>query len=180
MSRGVSVTPRVRAAVEAMVWQALTRKQAAEAAGLTDHALYCAMRKSHVMAHYLSLCETLRLSGRARRIHRLEAVVEQDMNKMATVNAALALERLGDADAARSNTAQTAGVTIRIINQTTAAPPLVDVTPARSIPVPQCVLDAQGVIDARLPRKDAAGRRLDADGYPVDEHGQRVFDPRPR
>jgi hypothetical protein len=155
--RTVRMSGRVRIAVEAMVWQGLTRKEAAQVAGLKDESLYAAFRKPDTRALYTAECEVLRLSGRARRIHRLEAVVEQDVNKMATVNAALALERLGDADTARSNTAQTAGVTIRIINQTTVAPPLVDVTPARSIPaVPQCVLDAQrppGIDHEPLPAK---------------------------
>jgi hypothetical protein len=38
----------------------------------------------------------LRTSGRARRIHRLEAMLEQDDNKAAVINAALALDRLSD------------------------------------------------------------------------------------
>jgi hypothetical protein len=176
----VRMTARVRAAVEAMVWQGLKRDEAATAAGMKDNSLYVALRKPDVRAFYLAECEVLRLSGRARRIHRLEAVVEQDDNKMATVNAALALERLGDADAARP-TAVTAGVVIRIINQTTAAPPLADVGGFK--PAPVAVMDAQRApltIDAQPvePRQDAAGQRIDEQGYPLDERGNRVFTPK--
>jgi hypothetical protein len=165
---------RVRIAVEAMVWQGLTRKEAAQVAGLKDESLYAAFRKPDTRALYTAECEVLRLSGRARRIHRLEAVVEQDDNKMATVNAALALERLGDADAARSNMAQAPGVTIRIVNQVAnpLSPALVDVTPApvEVIPVPRA-------IDHEPRRHDAVGHRVDAQGRKVDQDGNPIFQP---
>jgi hypothetical protein len=124
-----------------MVWQALTRKEAAEVAGLTEHALYCALRKPHVMAHYLSLCEVLRLSGRARRIHRLEAMVEQDENKAAVVNASIALDRPSESAMQSSASQAVPGITIHI-HETPASPPakIIDATPSARVPA----IDRQG------------------------------------
>lgn len=112
------VTGRLRKAIDAMVWQGARRAEAAAIAGLTDHSLRSALRKPHVKAAYLSECEVLRLSGRARRIHRLEAMVEQDDNKAAVINAALALDRIGEEQqlAARS-TLQAPGFMIQVIVQ---------------------------------------------------------------
>lgn len=110
------VTGKVRTAIEAMVWQGLPRKEAAELAGLSEHGLYKALRKPPVKAFYLDECEMLRTSGRARRIHRLEAMVEQDDNKAAVVNAVLALERLGETQGnANAGHSITPGVVIQIV-----------------------------------------------------------------
>jgi hypothetical protein len=75
-----------------MIWEGLTRPDAAAKARLTDHALYCALRKSHVKAHYLAECETLRISGKSRRLHRLQEIVETSPNHNASVAAAKAIE----------------------------------------------------------------------------------------
>lgn len=115
--RKLTVTGKNRAAIDAMVWQGLKRGDAAKVAGLTDHALYTALTKPHVKAYYLAQCEMLRTSGRARRIHRLEAMQEQNDNKAAVINAILALESMGN-DQASVNAAQkqSPGVVIQIIN----------------------------------------------------------------
>jgi hypothetical protein len=39
------------------------------------------------MKHYLAECEMLRLSGRAKRLHRLDALAQQNDNKNAAVAA---------------------------------------------------------------------------------------------
>jgi hypothetical protein len=120
----LKVNGKNKAACDFMVWQGLTRRDAAKAAGLTDAALYAALTKPHVKAYYLTQCEVLRTSGRARRIHRLEAMQEQDDNKAAVVNAILAIEGMGN-DQASVNAQQThsPGVVIQIIN--TSAVPIV-------------------------------------------------------
>lgn len=99
------VTGKVRAAIDAMVWEGLPRAEAAKAADLSEHGLYKAMRKPPVKAYYLSECEVLRTSGRARRIHRLEEMLEQNDNKAAVINAALALDRMPDEVANRGSQA---------------------------------------------------------------------------
>lgn len=114
-SRKLQVTGRLKVALEYMVWEGLKRDDAAAKAGLTVNALYSALRKPHVKAEYLAQCEVLRTSGRARRIHRLEAMVEQDDNKAAVVNAALALDRdMGNSPTQSGTSAAMPGVTIHI------------------------------------------------------------------
>lgn len=110
------VTGKVRTAIEAMVWEGLPRKEAAERAGISEHGLYKAMVKPPVKAFYAQQCEVLRTSGRARRIHRLEAMLEQSDNKAAVINAALALESIGT-DQATVNAQQSSqpGVIVQII-----------------------------------------------------------------
>jgi hypothetical protein len=123
------VTGKLYKAVEAMVWEGASRKQAAQAASLTDHGLRQALRRPHVLAFYLAECEVLRTSGKAKRLHRLEQLAEQDDNRNAAVAAIKAAEQLSDIEVARSN-APTPGVTIRIVN--VSSPPSIDVMPRPS------------------------------------------------
>jgi hypothetical protein len=88
------VTGRLRTAVDLMVWQALSRKEAAAAAGMKDRSLLAGLRKRHVMNHYLRECEVLRLSGKAKRLHRLEEIAASDKNQNAAVAAIKAAEQL--------------------------------------------------------------------------------------
>lgn len=114
-SKPGKITGRLRKALDAMVWQALARDDAAKAAGLTPHALYCALRKPHVRAAYLAECEVLRTSGRAKRLHRLDELAMQSTNLNAAVAAIKVAEGLGDDQAATNRTGATIpGVTIII------------------------------------------------------------------
>jgi hypothetical protein len=120
------VTGKLYKAVEAMVWEGASRKQAAQAASLTDHGLRQALRRPHVLAFYLAECEVLRTSGKAKRLHRLEQLAEQDDNRNAAVAAIKAAEQLGD-DPLRSNATVTSpGVTIRIVNVSSPSPRIID------------------------------------------------------
>lgn len=112
----VRMTRRVKAAVDAMVWNGRKRDEAAKDVGLQPDSLYRALLKPDVRAYYLAQCEVLRVSGKARRIHRLESLVEQDDNKQAAVNAIRALENLGDDAHPIASAGKSAGVTIQIIN----------------------------------------------------------------
>jgi hypothetical protein len=94
-----AVTGRLKRAIDLMVWQGLTRDDAALKAGLRPHSLYAAFRKSHVKQHYLSECEVLRVSGRAKRLHRLEELAAQDENRNAAVAAIRAADSIPDPDA---------------------------------------------------------------------------------
>lgn len=121
------ITGKLKVALDLMVHRGLTRDEAATEAGLTPHGLYSALRKPHVKAAYLAECEVLRVSGRARRIHRLEALTEQDENKQAAVNAARALDLMGDDTAATAGIGHRPGLVIVVVNQAGAeqrlAPP---------------------------------------------------------
>jgi hypothetical protein len=94
-SKPLKVSGRLKLALDCMVWKGLTRKEAAKEANLTEHALYCALRKVHVKRYYLEACEVLRLSGRARRILRLDELAHQDENRNAAVAAIKAVEEMG-------------------------------------------------------------------------------------
>jgi hypothetical protein len=120
-AKQLRISAKVRTAIEAMVWEGLKRDEAAEKAGLKDNSLYVAFMKPDVKAYYAQQCEVLRTSGRARRIHRLEAMLEQSDNKAAVINAALALESIGT-DQATVNTQQSAvpGVVIQIVTHAPA------------------------------------------------------------
>lgn len=113
-AKPLTVTGKNRVAIDAMVWEGLKRSDAAAKAGLKDHALYVALTKPHVKAYYMAQCEVLRTSGRARRIHRLEAMLEQDDNKAAVINAALALDRMPDQEVS-GRSAATPGLQIVVI-----------------------------------------------------------------
>jgi hypothetical protein len=117
-AKPLKVTGKVKAAIDAMVWEGLKRDDAALQAGMKDNSLYVALRRPEVKAYYLAECEVLRTSGRARRIHRLEEMQEQNDNKAAVVNAILALEGMAN-DQAAANAQQSAvpGVIVQIITQ---------------------------------------------------------------
>jgi hypothetical protein len=57
----------------------------------------------------------LRVSGRARRIHRLESIQEQDDNKQASVNAIRALELMGADEATAGGRTSLPGLQIVIV-----------------------------------------------------------------
>jgi hypothetical protein len=116
------VTGKLRVAIEAMVWAALPRAEAAAHAGMTEHGLYKALRKPPVRAYYLSECEVLRTSGRARRIHRLEQIAEQDDNKQAAVNAIKALDYQEDQQHAAAARSVSPGLVIVIEQRGTYVP----------------------------------------------------------
>ena len=158
-SRPLQVTGRLRAAIDAMVWRGLTRDQAAEAAGIKPHSLYCAFKKSHVLAHYRGELGALRESTRARNFHRLDAIAETSGNDMAKVSAIRGMEQIDHDERTRPLGNVSCGVTIRIVQPApgsiSSAPDVIDVAPSHTI-------EHQAPEPAR------------------DVHGNPIFDPRPR
>jgi hypothetical protein len=90
------ISRNVRTALEAMVWQGLRRREAAQVAGIADHTMYQAMRTPPVKAAYADMLQVLRESEKARNIHALVEVRDQQVNQMARVNAVKALEQLDE------------------------------------------------------------------------------------
>jgi hypothetical protein len=115
------VTGKNKAAIDAMVWQGLNRRDAAQTAGLTDHALYTALTKPHVKAYYLSQLDVLRTSERARNIHALVEVRDQDENKMARVQAVKALEQISEDAPANGAGGRVPGMQIVIVQGSNGA-----------------------------------------------------------
>jgi hypothetical protein len=129
------VTGRLRTALEAMVWQAARRAKAAKIAGMTDHSLRAALRKSHVMAYLNRELEVLRGSEKPQNIARL-CQIRDAANNMPAVNAVKTLEQLDVEARERPNAASpTPGVTIRIVNVTQSPldTKVIDVTPQHEL-----------------------------------------------
>lgn len=82
---------KAEALVEAMVWDALGRDEAADKVGISRDYAYRLLRSPEVMRHFNTELEAMRTSGKARLVHRLEAITEQDDNQTAAVAAAKVL-----------------------------------------------------------------------------------------
>jgi hypothetical protein len=131
-SAPMKVTGRLRAALLEMVWKGARRAEAAEAAGMTDHSLRAALKKSHVLAFLRAELGALRESERPRTLNRLAELRDQDENKNAAVAAAKALEAIPDVlPPAFGDPRQVPGIVIRIVSPPAAQPPMVDVSPSR-------------------------------------------------
>ena len=114
------------------MWTGLSRKYAAQAAGIKEHSLYCAFAKPHVKAHYLRELEVLRTSERARNFHALVEVRDQIGNPMARVNAVKEMEHHEDLSVASSQ--PRAGMLIVVMQAPQAQPAepvhqVIDVSP---------------------------------------------------
>jgi len=130
-AKSVQVSPLVRKAIELMVWQGHHRDDAAKALGMLPKSLYNAFRKHHVRQHYRNELEVLRTSERARNIHALVRVRDQDDNKMAAVQAVKALEQLSDEPAAAASSPAASPGLVLVIAQPEAM--------ARVVPLPDTV-----------------------------------------
>jgi hypothetical protein len=93
-SAPMRVTGRLKQALDAMIWRGLARDEAALAAGLKPHSLYCAFRKRHVLAYFAQELGSLRASAKAKAFHVLESIAASSENDMARVNAVKAMAQL--------------------------------------------------------------------------------------
>jgi hypothetical protein len=128
ITRRNAVTGKLKTALEAMVWDNLSRKDAAAKAGLADSSLRFAFRKPHVMAFYNAELAALRNNLRAKNIHTLDGIADKSENDMARVSAVKAIEQISDqADEKHRSpgAAQLPGLQIVIVQQAPAvAPPV--------------------------------------------------------
>jgi len=108
----LKITGKLRIAIEQMVWHGARRAEAAEKAGLKDHSLRAALRKTHVMAHYHAELGVLRESTRAKNFHRLDGIAEDSPNTMARVAAIKTMEAVSDPIASVARGQALAGWTI--------------------------------------------------------------------
>lgn len=65
-----SLPPRIRKAITAMVFDGLTRPEAAASVGIQDNTLYKHLRKPEALKHYKIECEVLRSGQRHRNIKK--------------------------------------------------------------------------------------------------------------
>jgi hypothetical protein len=152
------ISARLRHALDLMIWgnadgNPLDWDEAGRTVNISARSMRRSLERPAVRTYLREQKQVLRACISAKSLWRLDELAAQRVNMNAAVSALKVIED-GDASPTASNNTA-AGVTIRIINQTVAVP-LVDVTPARSIPVPQCVLDAQrppGIDHEPLPAK---------------------------
>jgi hypothetical protein len=136
----LTVSGKLKVAIDLMLYEGSCRSDAAKAAGMTDHGLREAFKKSHVKGYYNAGLVVLRESERAKNIRRL-AEIRDKADNMPAVQAIKTLEQLVDADeGSRGSIGHSVpGVTIRII-QPEAPRPTIDITPDTdepTLPAPQ-------------------------------------------
>jgi hypothetical protein len=148
-SQRLNVTGKLKIALEAMVWEGLSRMDAAAKAGLADNSVRVALKKPHVLRYYNTELAALRISLRARNTHVLAGITENSENDAARVKAVQVLEGMSDEALSGGYTSDgrpragyifdlgpTPGVTIQIVQPAPKQEPaMVDVTPAKVIPI---------------------------------------------
>lgn len=72
----IALTDKQRALVEAMVFEGNSRKDAAEAAGMTDKGAREALMKPYVLAYLNECMEVLRTSVRPRALRKMEDLLD--------------------------------------------------------------------------------------------------------
>jgi hypothetical protein len=90
----VKVGGRIRVALEAMVYEGRTVKEAATVSGLPLRSLYNMLGQPRYAQAYSEMLKVRRQSTRARTLHRLEELRDQDENRNAAVAAARVLENV--------------------------------------------------------------------------------------
>ena len=124
-----------------MVWQGLSRDDAAAQCGLKPKSLYNGFRLPSVKAYYAAQLEVLRSSEKARNIHRLVAIRDA-ANNMPAVQAIKALEQLEDIAVHSSNVQRNPGLQIVILQSATS--PVLPSAPT---------LEHEPTVPQRLPRE---------------------------
>jgi hypothetical protein len=128
------LTPAVRVAIDAMIFERCSRAEACQRAGFSERAFYMALEKPEVAAYWNQQIEMLRTGERARNIQRLAEIRDQDENRNAAVAAVKQLEGPQDEAAARlAAGVPSLGMTIQIISPQPASPVTID---ARRMPAP--------------------------------------------
>src|SRR6266702_3874842 len=133
----LTVSGKLKVALDQMLYQGSCRADAAITAGMKDHSLREAFKKPHVKAYYNAGLDVLRTSERARNISALAKVRDTSENGMAVVSAAKALEQLSDNEAnncAGLGAPTMPGLQIVIVQAgAQLAKPIIDVTPNKDM-----------------------------------------------
>jgi hypothetical protein len=133
----MTVSGKLKVALDAMLFEGSSRREAAAAAGMTDHSLREAFKKPHVKRYYNEGLEVLRTSQRAKNILALARVRDESPNGLAVVGSVKALEQLAEADdvgPGNSGASHSPGITIRILTAPSPQPTTIDVAPSRPAP----------------------------------------------
>lgn len=129
---------------------------AAKAAGVAAWVLRKYFDRPTVIALLRSERRAFTASLIAANPAALRDIRDGAANTMARVAAIRELEALDAVDTGRTGARETPGIVISIVTPTP--------------PSPVTTIDAQPIAELE---------RFDADGYRIDEHGERIFDPNP-
>lgn len=127
------VSGRLKVAIDLMVMEALPRREAAARAKLSEHAIYCGLRKPHVATYYNSLLESVRLSERPRNLRRLIEIRDAAEN-LPAIHAIKLLEPQPDASNVNVNLTLQAGYVISLEERDEDRRPVINVTPRKDLP----------------------------------------------
>ena len=132
----LTVSGKLKIAIDLMLFEGSCRADAATAAGMKDHSLREAMKKPHVKQYYNAGLDVLRTSERARNISALAKVRDTSDNGMAVVSAAKALEQIAEQgeERTRPGLGMLPGLQIVIVSGT-APPRTIGQQPAAAIDV---------------------------------------------
>lgn len=100
-TRPRGLTRAVRTAIDALMFERCSRAEACKKAGITERALYLALEKMEVARYWNQCLHVLRTGERARNLHRLCELREQDDNRNASVRAVQVLEQLDAVEQSR-------------------------------------------------------------------------------
>lgn len=106
-AKPLTLTPREKNLIHALVWDGLKRPEAARAAGLSDNGAYKALRQPHVKAALLHEYEVLRTSARPRAFTKLTELVDGAKSERVQLEAAKYVDSAGTSERDR-------GVTVNV------------------------------------------------------------------
>lgn len=135
-SRRNDVTGKLKEALHTMVWDAKSRKDAAEAVGLKDRSVRDALKKPHVAAFLNAEMAARRLSSRAKNLQHLDDIAADSKNDVARVAAIKTMELIDVAaiEQNRPGAPQLPGLQIIIVQggpTSPIRPEPIDITPNR-------------------------------------------------
>jgi hypothetical protein len=133
-SAPMRVSGKLKVALQAMLYEGLSRDDAAKRAGLAIHSLREAFKKPHVLAFYNEGLVIRRTSERARNISRLVDIRDAADNQPA-INAIRALEGTDEDDRSRIQI----GVNVQLAGYVIDCSPLPRRPPVDVSPRPQVI-----------------------------------------
>jgi hypothetical protein len=120
--RAWKVPAKQQVALKAIIWEGQELDEAAATAGLTTHALRCALAKPQVIAWMKAEREVLRAYVSAQNIHHAREMRNKSGNAMAKLGAMRFIEGIDEQHARGSGPSASPGVTIRVVTVVQSAP----------------------------------------------------------
>lgn len=93
----MGLSKRVKASIELMIFEGLSRKDAARKSGLADNSLYVALRNPEVLRYFNAQMDVLRTGARPQAFHQIATLSESAKSEKVKLDAAKYLESEGKA-----------------------------------------------------------------------------------